>query len=120
MKNIITMIRHRFAPLIPCAPLRGRFQPRHRDFNRVLSRLPVFGEGRAPPLRSNWWFLLPIFLSIIGGIVAYFVLRNDDPPKAKNCLYLGIALTAVSIVLNLALGAYIEGVMAGLDYGVSA
>ena len=51
--------------------------------------------------RSNWWFLLPIFLAIIGGIIAYFVLRHDDPGKARNCLYLGIILTAVGIAFNL-------------------
>ncbi len=51
--------------------------------------------------RSNWWFLLPIFLGIIGGVIAYFVLRHDDPRKAKNCLYLGIAMAVIGIVLNL-------------------
>ena len=24
------------------------------------------------------------------GIIAFFILRQDDPKKAKNCLYLGI------------------------------
>jgi len=51
--------------------------------------------------RSNLWFLLPIFLGLIGGVIAYFVLRNDDPKKAKNCLYLGIVLAAIGIILNL-------------------
>ena len=50
--------------------------------------------------RSNAWFLLPILLSIIGGAIAYFVLREDDPAKARNCLYLGIALTAINLVVN--------------------
>ncbi|MFB5611456.1 MAG: hypothetical protein ACE5RT_06575 [Nitrosopumilaceae archaeon] len=55
--------------------------------------------------RSNWWFLLPIFLGIIGGIIAFFVLRHDDPRKAKNCLYLGIALMIISILINVIFGA---------------
>lgn len=55
--------------------------------------------------RSNWWFLLPIFLGIIGGIIAFFVLRHDDPRKAKNCLYLGIAMAVIGFALNLSLGA---------------
>ena len=50
--------------------------------------------------RSNLWFLLPIFFGIIGGIIAYFILRNDDPKKAKNCLYLGIALMISGLVFN--------------------
>ena len=57
--------------------------------------------------RSNWWFLLPIFLGVIGGLIAFFVLRSSDPGKAKNCLYLGIALMLVGIALSLVLG---EGV----------
>ena len=55
--------------------------------------------------RSNWWFLLPIFLGLIGAVIAYFVLRHDDPKKAKNCLYLGIALFAIGIMIDLIFGA---------------
>ncbi len=51
--------------------------------------------------RSNFWFLLPIFLGLIGGIIAYFVLRQDDPKKAKNCLYLGIVLAIIGILINM-------------------
>ena len=50
--------------------------------------------------RSNFWFLLPIILGLIGGIIAYFVLRQDDPKKAKNCLYLGIILAIIGLALN--------------------
>ena len=49
--------------------------------------------------RSRWWYLLPIFFQIIGGVIAYFILRDDDPKKAKNCLWLGITLTAIKIGL---------------------
>lgn len=51
--------------------------------------------------RSSLWFLLPIFFSVIGGIIAYFVIKEDDPKKAKNCLYLGIILAAIPVVLVL-------------------
>ena len=51
--------------------------------------------------RSNLWFLLPIFLGLIGGIIAYFVLRQDNPKKAKNCLYLGIVLAIIGMMLNI-------------------
>ena len=51
--------------------------------------------------RSNWWYLLPIFLGIIGGIIAYFAIRKDDLPKAKKCIYLSLILLAVGIFLDL-------------------
>ena len=51
--------------------------------------------------RSNAWFLLPIFLGLIGGIIAFFILRHDDPKKARNCLYLGIVLMFIGIILNM-------------------
>ena len=51
--------------------------------------------------RSNWWFLLPIVMQVVGGVIAYFILRHDDPPKARNCLYLGIVLTVVQICIGL-------------------
>ena len=49
--------------------------------------------------RSSSWFLLPIFFNVIGGVITYFVIKDDDPRKAKNCLLLGIILTAISIAI---------------------
>ena len=49
--------------------------------------------------RSSFWFLLPIFFNIIGGVIAFFVIREDDPKKARNCLYLGIILTVIPFLL---------------------
>ncbi len=52
--------------------------------------------------RSNWWYLVPIiFDGIPGGVVAYFAIRYDDPRKAKNCLYLGIIITAIGVTVYL-------------------
>jgi uncharacterized membrane protein YeaQ/YmgE (transglycosylase-associated protein family) len=65
--------------------------------------------------RSNMWFLLPIFLGLIGGIIAYFVLRNDDPKKAKNCLYLGIVLAIVGIIVNILLASQIPSIDEGFN-----
>ncbi len=47
---------------------------------------------------SLWWILLPIFFEIIGGVIAYFILRKDDPRLAKFCIQLGILLTVVQII----------------------
>ena len=65
--------------------------------------------------RSNLWFLLPIVFGVIGGIIAFFILRHDDPRKAKNCLYLGLVLMVVGIMLNIFLAASIPGIDSGFN-----
>jgi len=59
--------------------------------------------------RSNLWYLLSIILGLVGGIIAFFVLRKDDPKKAKNVLIVGIIITIIGIGINL------TGTMSG-DY----
>ncbi|MEE9563829.1 MAG: hypothetical protein V3V69_02750 [Nitrosopumilaceae archaeon] len=49
--------------------------------------------------RSAWWFLLPIFFTIIGGIIAYFAIRSDDSRRANDCLLLGIILFAIPLAI---------------------
>ena len=51
--------------------------------------------------RSSLWFLLPIIFNVVGGVIAYFVIKEDDPKKAKNCLYLGLILAAIPTLLIL-------------------
>jgi len=43
-------------------------------------------------------------LGLIGGIISYFILRKDDPKRAKILLYLGIILGTIGIVINLIFG----------------
>jgi 4-hydroxybenzoate polyprenyltransferase len=49
--------------------------------------------------RSTWWFLLPILFNVIGGIIAYFIIKEDDPKKARDCLLLGVILTAIGFAI---------------------
>jgi len=56
--------------------------------------------------RSNWWYILPILFGIIGGIIAYFAIRKDDRQKAKKCMYLGLILLAVGILLETSLAGF--------------
>ena len=39
--------------------------------------------------------MAPIFLGIIGGLAAYFALKNSDPKKAKIYLIIGIAVSGL-------------------------
>jgi len=68
--------------------------------------------------RSHMWYLLPIFVGLIGGIIAYLVLRHDDPKKAKKCLYVGIALAIVGIVINILIGTQIPGLTPDFNVNV--
>ncbi|MDX1533701.1 MAG: hypothetical protein R3230_05820 [Nitrosopumilaceae archaeon] len=69
--------------------------------------------------RSNWWFLLPIFMGLIGGVIAYFVLRHDDPRKAKNCLYLGIILAVIGFGLNILFAAQLSQLEQNFGFDVN-
>ena len=43
--------------------------------------------------RSNWWYLLPIIFSIIGGLISYFAIKNKKKKKASYCLSVGLILS---------------------------
>lgn len=47
---------------------------------------------------SKAWYLLPIFFGILGGLVMYFIVRDDNKQMAKNGLILSVILTIVGII----------------------
>jgi len=68
--------------------------------------------------RSNAWFLLPVFFGVIGGIIAFFIIRHDDPRKAKNCLYLGLVLMVIGIIFNIFFVSSIPGIDSGFNVNI--
>ena len=68
--------------------------------------------------RSNAGYLLPIFFGIIGGVIAFFIIRGDDPRKARNCLYLGIILMFIGIIFNIILSSSIPELDSGFNVNV--
>ena len=68
--------------------------------------------------RSNAWFLLPIFFGVIGGIIAFFILRQDDPHKARNCIYLGIVFMIIGIILNIFIAVTIPDLDSGFNVNI--
>ena len=66
-------------------------QPRYNNSQR---------NGPYVGVSAAWW-LLPIFFSFIGGIIAWVCVKDTDPRMAKNCLILGIAITVVPIAIML-------------------
>lgn len=58
--------------------------------------------------KSNFWYLLPIFFGlaggifgIVGGLIAYLVLRKSDSKKGKYCLIIGIVFTLIGIIFGM-------------------
>ncbi len=48
---------------------------------------------------SGAWWLLPILLGWIGGLIAYFVNRETDPATARAMLLVGIGLSVLGVIL---------------------
>ena len=71
----------------------GNSNPQPR-YNNSPSNGPYVGASAA-------WWLLPIFFSFIGGIIAWACVKDIDPRMAKNCLILGIVITVVPIAISL-------------------
>jgi len=46
---------------------------------------------------SYLWIILAIAIGIIGGIIAYFVLKKRDKKMAEICLGIGMASTLFSV-----------------------
>ena len=68
--------------------------------------------------RSLWWVLLPIFLGIIGGVIAYFVIKNDDYKLAKFFLHLSILLTIIELAVWIPLAFLAEELVPSIGVNV--
>jgi cation transporter-like permease len=55
---------------------------------------------------SYAWIILAVVIGLIGGVIAYFVLKKRDKKMAEICLVIGMASTLFSVFvlpyLNLA------------------
>lgn len=51
---------------------------------------------------SGAWWLLPIFMGWLGGLVAWLVNKDVDPQRARQMLITGIAISALLVFLILA------------------
>ena len=51
--------------------------------------------------KTTWlWWLLPILVGIIGGIIAFLFVRGKDPVKARNLLIVGAVISALGYLFN--------------------
>lgn len=69
------------------------------------------GWGAAPvqPRQvSGAWWLLPIFMGWLGGLIAWLVNKDVDPQRARAMLITGIAISVALFVLFFALASEIS------------
>ena len=47
---------------------------------------------------SKLWYLLPILLGIIGGLIGFLIIRSRDKKTARNLLIVGIIVLIIQVV----------------------
>lgn len=67
---------------------------------------------------SKWWYLLPIFVPLIGGVIGYFIHAKNDKKFAMRMLWTGlivaVALFAFQIVMGYFAIQYLQLLAAGV------
>ena len=58
--------------------------------------------GPSPRRVSGAWWLLPIFMGWLGGLIAWLVNKDVDPQRARSMLITGIAISVAFIILLVA------------------
>lgn len=51
---------------------------------------------------SNWWYLVALFL-LLGGLIAYVAVKDDNPEKASECFCIGGIITCIAFFVFLVL-----------------
>jgi hypothetical protein len=55
--------------------------------------------GTAEKRASAGWYLLPLLFGLIGGIIMFVALKDEDRGRANGGLKLGIVLTLIGVIL---------------------
>jgi hypothetical protein len=62
--------------------------------------VPVYNQRQSPaekPVSPFWWFL-PFFLGVIGGLIAFAALQKNNRGMARRLLIFGVAWTALVVM----------------------
>ena len=63
-------------------------------------------EQTSKPSRA--WYLLPIFLGWVGGLIMFFVIKDENRKMAKNGLILGVLLSGIATVVFIVYSVYVQ------------
>ena len=72
-------------------------RPKQSPVEHVKERSTLHRSSRA-------WYLLPILLGVLGGAIAYTILRKRHTSRARKTLWLGLGLTTIHVTLMLVTG----------------
>ncbi|MGI0011627.1 MAG: hypothetical protein ACREAE_09535 [Nitrosopumilaceae archaeon] len=65
---------------------------------KLIKEIPSSGTT-STKRPSSVWYLLPIFFGIIGGLIMFFVIKDEDRKMAKKGLIVGIILSFIGIII---------------------
>jgi len=105
-KDIITTPPVPGLPDKPAAEAKPAIPKGEAPVEKKVSVTPATAEPKPsqPATAGNknmgfLWWLAPVFLAFIGGLLAWFMNKNNEPGKAKNMLFAGIGLTVIYAVI---------------------
>jgi hypothetical protein len=75
--------------------------------------LDVAAELQRSEPAPNWPWILPIFWGIVGGIIAWAIVKEKDADKGRNMIILGGVVTALSLCLSFGLAQCAGGFATG-------
>ena len=61
--------------------------------------LSKFQYTEPKKITTKRWYLFPIFLGILGGVISWALLRESDYKMAINCLLVGIGISALFTII---------------------
>jgi hypothetical protein len=61
-------------------------------------------ENQKKEHSTGGWYLVSILFGLLGGIIGYVALRQDNPGAANNCLIIGVIITILSFIGALMMG----------------
>ncbi len=70
--------------------------------NPDIMQTPYEFRGSSEPERmlpTYWWYLVPVLFGLLGGIIMYVALRNEDEGMASEGLFVGLVITVVGVFL---------------------
>lgn len=119
-KMVCTACRHELQEKVYCGPCANKLFVRKDEIQAdKTARTPVTQSAQAEPAAtsqiikttaaspaqpvSGAWWLLPVLLVFLGGIIAWAATKDRDPKKAKSMLKWGIILTFIYAVIIIAI-----------------